>query len=227
MYGRSDMQGFNDAGAPLLLNTATDQSVFNSITRHRMSGLKVPYVSDFTSINSVTAENKVGRLVVSVPQSSTTLKALMLPNIPSAPWTIDFCASVNAKPITTDTVVAGIATSDGTKYVTIYGGMAAQTSRVAQGRWTNANTSAGSDFNQGVPLDSSAIWMRMTDDGTTRSAWYSCNGKDYIIFASAVSAFHLTPSQCGMGFFNNSSSVDAKIAVLHFEVTPYILGDQP
>jgi myo-inositol-hexaphosphate 3-phosphohydrolase len=72
-------------------------------------------------------------------------------------------------------------------------------------------------------------FLRLTDDGTTRTAYISNNGKDYaLVFAEATNTF-LTPTQYGLGTFNNSlgGALTAKGSVYHLKITPGILGDAP
>jgi hypothetical protein len=229
----TDFASFGAIGVPQFVNPGTSQSNFpyQGSTWFNTGPYRKPIASDLTVTGTVTLNDKLDRLQMVVPSATSTLVVAMQPLI-ATPYTLDTLVCMQGAPASGDGTEAGIALSDGTKYVTalvvcIGGVVAASDNRVVRTSWTNrttVSTSAG-----GNALLSGLVWLRITDDGTTRIFYYSLNGKDFVQYNNENTNTFATPTTWGLAGYHAaiSGAGTAKIAFYHMQASAGLLGDAP
>jgi hypothetical protein len=156
--------------------------VYNTLTT-------LPLLSSFqTPPAGVTVTQKSNRLAISL--SSTTAAYLMsLATIPPV-YTLDIGLSI---PFTSDEVMmVGLDLSDGTKHLDFAvncSGTATPSLVIQQQGGTTVT---------GCSLNSDTLWLRITEDGTTRNYYVSKNGFSYKLVYSEASGTWLSATQVGI-----------------------------
>lgn len=205
----------------------------------RTSGMSVPLTTNFTVFNgtTLTATDKSDRLQLAVTGASgTTLRGYKNNTaLPSRPYTIDTCFDVQSMMVTAGTShFAGLFLTDGTKYLSLLFGLGeASTSsaifRVSVDTWTLSTGGTLTTLIRNASWSSpSAVYLRITDDATTRKFYLSVNGKDYaLIFSHASSTFISAPANAGIALYcdDTGSGANFKSAFFDYEVTGSVLGD--
>lgn len=226
----TDMGATPEVGGIARYNPATGCfPTLQGLSAINLGPLSKPEAGVFTSLlSSVTVSDRIDRMVVSIPTSATALGGAVLPLI-ATPYTIDLACLLCAVPATNSTAGLGLLLYDGTKLWSFWCGMSSQFRNALIIKWTNTTTQSTTAINAGTPVTMGLHFLRVTDDGASRSGFVSNNGKDYAqVFSEATNAF-LTPTQFGISTFNNSlgGALAAKGSVYHLKISPGILGDSP
>lgn len=190
----------------------------------------VPKAADFTVLAAspgITVTDKIERMLIRVPSAATRPRAL-LKTLPAAPYTIDLGGYIlGLDPASGDAYAFSIGISDGTKICSYSLAVFNGEVKISCDRWNSTSSYNSNAFSKGIYLPpSKPIYLRITDDGTTRNLYFSFNGKDFLqIYSEANTAF-LTATQGGIEVYNYSSSgYDAIVDVTHFLITSSVLGD--
>ena len=228
----TDCAGFEGLGGLARYNPANGLfPTLQGLSALNLGPFRVPNSGDFSNIatpNLVMADC-VDRLVLTVG-SSVNLSYAMQP-IPAPPYTIDFagtCSGIMA--VSSGFCQVGIGLSDGTKFWTLQAGSFNSIPRVLLEKWTNNTAVSVTPLSVGTLLDTQFHFLRITDDGTTLSAYISCNGKDYMLGFSEASNTFLTPTQWGVVTKNVTVAVTTDLLRAHvynLAITNSILGDAP
>jgi hypothetical protein len=223
----ADAGGFPQIGRMVTVNPGTGVSNSDPGISTSKIDLVRPWSSDFpTVVGTITVADKIDRMALSVT-STSGIRQLLRP-IPGAPYTIDFAGTITGAPAATNAMHIGIALSDGTKVVGVYAGTDSNVMRFNRASWTNATTFSANVKSYAIQLAANLYYIRVTDDGATRTLYLSQNGKDFCLMYSEATNTFATPTLCGIIAYNNSTdSVIARASVYHFQVTNGILGDAP
>lgn len=225
----TDFAGFGAIGIPLFVSPVTGNCPQWPATTAVLPGpFRVPLAGSFSLAGTVlTLTDKLDRLQVSMPSSASTIGVATLP-IPGAPYTIDFAGCFSSIQGTTTTTEFGICLSDGTKYWTFTRGASSSFLECLIIKWNTTTSSSVVALIGGTTMASTLYFLRITDDGTTRTAYISSNGKDFSkIFSEATNTF-LTPTTYGLYSFSNTvGSQAAKASVYNLSISGAILGDAP
>lgn len=189
-----------------------------------------PLASSFSIIAGGTAtvnlSDKSDRLQVQTSNVLAPFKGGMR-SISGTPYTVDLLVYPAGGGASggTFSIDYGIAISDGTAYrvfdAYLSGGQ--NNTRVL------AFTTAGSDGTAPVTIGrthTSILWLRLTNDGTTRTFLTSPNGKDFAPIYTEAAGLGLTETQ--VGFYTSCTSggtLGSKFAIYYFNVANSVLGD--
>lgn len=203
----------------------------------RTSGMTVSLAASFTAINGtpLTATDKSDRLQLAVAGASgTTLRGYKNNTaLPSRPYTIDVCFSIQEMMAASSTSqFCGMFLTDATKYISFYVGMedTSTTSgiyRLAIDKWTNSTTFSAATTRHVAWINPSAVYLRITDDATTRKYYISSNGKDYALALSETdsSSFISAPTSAGIALYCDDTAGSFKGAFYDYTVSGSVLGD--
>lgn len=203
----------------------------------RTSGMTVPLAASFTAINGtpLTATDKSDRLQLAVAGASgTTLRGYKNNTaLPSRPYTVDVCFSIQEMMAASSTSqFCGMFLTDATKYISFYVGMedTSTTSgiyRLAIDKWTNSTTFSAATTRHVAWINPSAVYLRITDDATTRKYYISSNGKDYALALSETdsSSFISAPTSAGIALYCDDTAGSFKGAFYDYTVSGSVLGD--
>lgn len=203
----------------------------NIISCFNLTGLSVPISTSFTTVGSqTTASDRSGRLVLIVT-SSTNLNGIKIAGI-ATPYTIDVCLQMVGIPASNDSAWAGLLLSDGTKFRAFYSGTG-NTSGTSSGslkfavdNWSTQTSFSSTVINEVIEGISGSRFLRITDNGTTRTFFASCNGMDFVQVYSEPTNTYVTPTTFGIAIYSNAAnSVTSKTVVHHWLITNSVLGD--
>ena len=123
----------------------------------------------------------------------------------STPWSfISRVCSLQQNPNTT---FSGICVSDGTKLECLGIIFEGNVPRLWTGRYNSLTNFAGEAFNRMEPPANFAdMWLKITDDGTNRSAGYSNDGVNYNTIWGASRTTFLTATQGGVYVGTNAAT---------------------
>jgi len=188
-----------------------------------------PLASAFpTTIGTIASvTDKTGRLQVVISSISGNLRVL-LQNAPTPPYTLDVVLTASGAQTVSQSVVAGIAASDGTKLISFLGGVSANAPYVGVQRWTNNTTVSANTYTPAAAsIDLGRIFLRMTHDGSThRTFAFSSNGLDWTTVVDESPTAFLTETKVGLIFYASTlSAINTKFSIFHYGVTSSVLGD--
>lgn len=155
-----------------------------------------PNISDFaTAVNSTarwTTDTSKGIFSIkdSGPASGSEFNMTMVKTAPSTPWTMTVAFRINAPPGTGCN--AGIQIRDsGTSKLKGFA-LSGPGNRLNVWNWTNSTTFSGTAFDSGATNlgdgNNMLKCLRVTNDGTNLTFWYSANFRDwYEVYTEAVS----------------------------------------
>jgi len=174
------------------------------------SGLFPPSTASFTWINqgSATAANQTsGPMQMFYPAAASLSAAFFGVAVPgSTPWTAT--AEVAIIQSNTNAHVAGIAVTDGTKFIVLYlgtGGLTVQP-------WNSTSSAGSSDYANVWSIPGPAMFLRIYNDGSNYNFQVSGDGVKYqTLFSQGNTAF-LTATRVGL-FMATNDSGDAGIVM--------------
>jgi hypothetical protein len=166
----------------------------------------VPKTSTFSGglgSGGCTITDKSDRLQFIIP-NTVMMHALSTP-ISAAPYTIETHVQLLVKDIgtSTDALVVGLFISNGTQMRTCTLGywpsQTGVTTRMSIDSWTSPTT-FGSQISFQTPVNYSVtnIWIRITDDGTSRRFYISSNGSDWQLHYTEATNTYVTPTVAGI-----------------------------
>ena len=168
-------------------------------------GLSAPMASSFAWINqgSATATNLTnGPLQFVYPAAASLSLAFFGEAVPvSAPWTTTGELAITQA--NSNAHVAGIAVSDGTKFLVLYLGPNGVT---VQG-WTSTTSGGSDNYSTAWTIPGPVIFMRIYDDGTDYNFQISGDGTSgsYSTLFSIGNTSFLTGTKVGLAATNNTS----------------------
>lgn len=185
-----------------------------------------PESADFTTFGAgITVADKTDRMQLVVTSVASALRGLVQNSI-ATPYTIDAHLCHAGACSTTDESGAGLCLSDGTKYVQFTVGYIAGALGARVITWATSNSGAAVLHSSNVVAVPSDLYIRLTDDGTTRKYLVSGNGLDYLLLFSHATNTHLTPTKVGLCVYNKAAgTLDSKTAITNWVVTASVLGD--
>ena len=231
----SALGAFKADGTSIVVNPTTGVAsaiAASSIFTPYPTVLTKPSSSGFSWVNQGSAgtTDKADRMVVSIPASSTNQYRALISttSLPSTPYTLDigmsvlagvesghgFTAGLCVKNSSGNTVVVMSNASDGT-YNTY----------LRHDVWTSTTSGNSTSVSTSSSWNSQTlVFLRITDDGTTRSFYGSQNGKDYFLLTTEGHTATLTANQWGIFFqYFSASSFTAVVSVFHFLVSNSVL----
>lgn len=189
-----------------------------------------PLAANFTVIGTgITVTDKTSRMLLEVTQGGN-LRGIEQAVI-ATPYTIDAFIQYLSPPVSGSAIVCGLHLTDGTKYRAFYIGKwgdstTASSERFSIDNWTNASTFGSSVRIVGMGTFGSGYFVRITDDGTTRSFYLSVNGLDFMLAYTEPTNTYVTPASMGIICFNSSSNTTTMVAsIYNWKVTNSILGN--
>jgi hypothetical protein len=190
------------------------------------ASLTAPLSANFTWDNqgSSTVADKTGRMVVQVPAASSQLRALIYNTaLPSYPYTIDAAIGFSGDS-GDDYIMAGIIleSSSGTFLHFTPNACGGNPTKISIWQWAST-ASVSNEQNDPAVFNPSVFFVRITDDGTTRSYYLSNNGLDYGLVNSEASGAFLTPVSAGLGFYNGSNPKPVVATIYNWLVSDSIL----
>jgi hypothetical protein len=190
----------------------------------------VPLAAAFTPFGAnITLTDKSDRLQVNwTAQSGNHLQGGVQSSI-STPYTVDLGMTLNGVTTTGSTsVLGGLCLSNGTGFRAFYAGISSGALNVFVQAWTNLNSAGAAAFTLTNWTGGSAnFFLRITDNGTTRSYLLSTDGKTFILGASEPTNTSITPTQFGICFEGANVTTPMTANIYHFLVTASVLGDAP
>lgn len=185
-----------------------------------------PLSANFTWLNpnsyTVTNTDKTSREVITA--ASGTLGAMWVDNtsLPTTPYTID-AGFIIASGL--GTTVISLALKDGGGAIRSYGIRANSSGLwyLSDQSWSSV-TSPGSENNTtGTFLEpNSILFLRITDDGTHRTIYWSNNGNDYQIWIQQATNTGITPVTVGLLFYQ-SAGLPIAASIYHWLISNSIL----
>lgn len=191
------------------------------------ASLTPPVSTNFTWSNqgSTTVTDKSNRMVASVPVSVGNLPAQLYNTaLPSTPYTIDAAFSMGGL-VSADHVVAGILLKNtgGAPLVQFGPDLKSATPGAAVMRWNSVTSFNVFTIDTLASVNPGLIFVRITDDGTTRKYYLSNNGLDFALVYSEATNSWVTPNQTGIGYYNGTSPDVLVASSYHFLVSNSIL----
>lgn len=191
-------------------------------------GYTVPLASAFTVFGSGLAlSDKVGRLQLSLTTVNGNLRGATR-SLPSTPYTIDMAVNVTGVTDSAKTLFCGITVSDGTIHRTLSLSLTGNATKVQVLGWATATSAPSVVLNVGPtsPIYTT-VFLRVTDNGTTRSYYISQDGKDFILCYSEGRTTGVTPTVAGVAIYNDGTTANlpVKAGVFNYLVSSSVLGD--
>lgn len=190
-----------------------------------------PRNANFTFSNpnsyAVTNADKTGRELINVPTSSLGLAWMQNTALPSTPYTIDLGVMV----VCAENIhVASICLMDGSGAIRAYGLRidSAGAWSVVDQTWASA-TSPGTvnatytpPASDGMKASEHIVFVRVTDDGTHRTIYWSPNGTDYFLLVQQATGTGITPTAAGIILYASASGPLTAL-VYHWLVSTSVL----
>lgn len=192
-----------------------------------------PRSADFSWVNpnsyAVTNTDKTGRELIIVPVGAGGAAWMQTAALPATPYTVDLGLMVTCSE---NICVMSICLMDGSGVVRAYGlridGAGAWS--VVDQSWANV-TSPGTENGiytspaaDGMRASDHPFFMRVTDDGTHRTIYWSPNGTDYLLLVQQATGTGITPTAAGILFYANSGGgVPITALIYHWLVSGAVL----
>lgn len=201
------------------------------------SSVTTPLSSGFTFINQASSSvfDKTGRLVLTKPNSNavTTTMLASTTSLPAAPYTVDLGGNLSQQNAGANGAMLGISLIDNSSNAvswSMFPGGSATSSAPSffRAKWGTSGTviSNTAAVSVNTQWNSSLIFIRITDDGTTRSFYTSPNGLDFFLAKTEASNTDVTPTKAGIQFYNNYGNATTELAIFtvyHFLVSNSVL----
>lgn len=227
-----DMGGYPEIGGLARYNPATGNfPTVPGVSVMNLGPFVLPRGSELSLLGTGTLSyiDKLDRLQLEGATNTTHTVGYYRPII-GAPYTLDLCGGWSGMPSGTDTIGLALTLTDGTKFWENKASMSASIQKMIVHKWTNSTTSNSTPVATGTVYAPVVVFLRITDDGTTTTAYFSNNGKDYAKMFSEATGTFLTPTQYGVSFdcgVTNPVSMTSAAWIYHLAATPGILGDAP
>lgn len=197
--------------------------------------LTAPLTTDFTLHNpggyTVSAADKTSRMVI---VGNTLATGWLLENntvLPSIPYTIDIALIMSADH--TIQVANMVLIDSGSGNMRAYGprvdSIGFNSYFIVIQNWSGPNSPgsatniSSAEYIDGMNPQTALMFFRITDDGTTRTYFWGCNGMDYIAIVTEPTGTFITPTNVGLIFYNGSTTQPMSASFYHYLVTNSIL----
>lgn len=188
-----------------------------------------PVSGNFTITHTGTGStilDKTNRLVVNHTGSSTDIVTFTGAALTSQ-YTIDICASMNGQGANVP-IDIGPAVIDDTNHLFaaswLEGVNLISTRAIHVTNYNNGGTVSSATIAGPLGMITSNIaCVRLTDDTTHRTYWYSSNGLDYVQYAQENTNTFVTPVKAGFALAQGSNTSDDSVVTYHYAVATSVL----
>lgn len=215
-----------DASIDGTIGTPTD-SVYDYLRcdgagnwEHYFQGVKMtpPSTSTLsTDVNSPTKATTQGGVYVGGPASTLNVRGIFQA-VPATPYTVETAFIVNWIANASYKSGAGIsfrASGSGNMSLFMQGNLDTQVVQYLDPTTYNSLVRSGTSFG---PL-ARVVWLRMSDDGSTRRFYQSSNGQRWVeIVSSQGSTAFITANQIGLAMYNEDGNFEAGAFFIHYRV---------
>jgi hypothetical protein len=192
--------------------------------------LTPPISADYAWANqgSASVEDKLSRMVMTVPYAGGANLRVLKKALPSTPYTITAAIGVTQMGTASSSNATGITLRDNAGGLRVFY-LVSDTGAnyFGIGGWTSATAFSSYVFIVNTTHVGGLLWLRITDDGTTRKYYHSSNGKDWSLTYSEGRTIFITATEFGLAALNNVGSIDLRLSIHHLAVANSILGDEP
>ena len=222
MTSATDMGGFPEPGvvprvSPMGVSTFRGESWY-------LPWFKRPHSSMFTQLMGtfLSVVDLSDRMVVDINPNAAGagyMRYLSMP-ILVAPYTVEVIMGASGTNTSANALVGGIGFCDGTKGETYYAGNSNSGPRMFGDTLAIMSTGGtGVNFlNESIGMPGALHGIRVIDDGTNRTTYYSSNGRDWGKCITRASNVFLVPTLMGLAFLNTASiTIDCKFPIYHFD----------
>lgn len=180
-------------------------------------GYTPPVDSQFSWLNQGTAyvsasNNQIGLTALAASGDNIKMRTI---SAPAAPYFVTACI----KQAGVGTGSSGLGFSDGTKFINIFQFVNTTSPEIGVGKYTNSTTFSAFYVNPLV-VWASPVWLRVQDDGTNLSFYYSADALNYILVTQQTRTNFFSAAPTLVGYFtdSNSSTINSTVSLLSWKV---------